>query len=211
MASLLEALKAELVQRGRWNAVTEAQASQYVRAVDEVEKLTQAVSELPPGSPEHKRASTALRGAARERDTLARHLGLTERARKKDDVAKSSRPALRDVLAQRRAEEHEALSGSENERAEFVARRAAQDGAAPETVAQRLQRLAYARAYDALSEDDRLRADVYAAHESAYMRTVAEREGCSVAELLRRVRGIPEDAFARVIGAEVERIERGEA
>jgi hypothetical protein len=74
----------ELRSRERLTAVTETQARQYAHAVEEVERLTAAQSDLTPGTPEHKRVSTALRGAARERDSLARHLGLTALERRRD-------------------------------------------------------------------------------------------------------------------------------
>ncbi len=84
--SIEEAVLDDLRDRGRLTAVTEAQASQYAHAVVQVERLTGVLDELTPGSPEYKRASTALRGAARERDTLSRQLGQTEQARRADKI-----------------------------------------------------------------------------------------------------------------------------
>jgi hypothetical protein len=77
-ATLIE----ELRRDSRLTPVTERQARQYAESVDECDRLRDALAGLDVGSPEHKRASTALRGAERGRDTLGRALGLTDRARR---------------------------------------------------------------------------------------------------------------------------------
>src|SRR5882672_1181689 len=88
---------AELQDRGRLSPVTEGQATAYDAAVTECGRLASIVAAMEPGTAEHKRASTALRGAARERDSLARHLGLTEQARKADKKKGDAGPTLHSI------------------------------------------------------------------------------------------------------------------
>ncbi len=72
----------ELRSDGRLTPVTETQVRQYAAALAEVERLSAALSENEPGTPEAKRISSALGRAERSRDALGRALGLTDRARR---------------------------------------------------------------------------------------------------------------------------------
>jgi hypothetical protein len=92
---LVETLLAELRDEGRLSPVTEAQVRQYADAVAEVERISSAVARMEPGSPEHKRASTALGKVERSRDALGRALGLTDRARRERTKRRGSTGGVR--------------------------------------------------------------------------------------------------------------------
>ena len=207
MTTIEDDILADLARRGLRSATTEAQARAYAAACEESERLTVALRDEKPGTPAHKRVSTALRGVGRERDTLARHLGITEQGRARPVKGPHTGTLLGEHGAWTALVKQEIADGKTElaPTVEAVERLSAQWGVSPAVVGERLGLEGVELRTDAEAYDVQQRAALAKALDpGSYETQAASRSGVSVERFIVNIGKVSLDEFRAYMGRDPE-------